>query len=206
VEFRMEEQQVVIESAVPSLRILEELRSTGKKVNISGQGENAAAICAFDDPHSPIKGVVRFVQANDAIVIIEGFISGLTVGLHGIAVHTYGDISRGSQSTGPHFNPHNNIHGAPSDKNKHAGDLGNILIEQNGSGMFRLETDQLKVWDIIGRSVVVCEKEDDLGKGNDGQSSVDGNCGEGVTCGIVARAASIGENRKKVCTCDDPRF
>lgn len=59
-----------------------------------------------------IQGVVRFVQTNENC-IIDGTIDGLTPGKHGLHVHECGDISRGCESVGDHFNPHNSPHGAP---------------------------------------------------------------------------------------------
>ena len=31
---------------------------------------------------------------------------------------------------------------------------------------------------------------------------MDGNCGSGLACGIIARSAGLGENLKKICACD----
>ena len=61
---------------------------------------------------------------------------------------------------------------------QHVGDLGNIQAEQDGRAVFRVVDHLVKVWDIIGRSVVVTESQDDLGCGNSPASQVDGNSGQ----------------------------
>ena len=68
-------------------------------------------------------------------------------------------------SAGGHFNPTHKHHGAPDATDRHAGDLGNI--EADASGKAHLEwkrkAHELTGADsIIGRSVVVHEKEDDF--------------------------------------------
>lgn len=60
----------------------------------------------------------------------------------------------------------------------------------------------VKVWDIIGRSIVITESEDDLGTGATEISKVDGDSGERLACGIIARSAGLFENTKKICACD----
>lgn len=85
---------------------------------------------------------------------------------------------------------------------KHAGDLGNIQADQTGRAVFKFNDSYLKVWDIIGRSIVVTENSDDLGKFDNSQSPIDGNSGKRLACGIIARAAGIFQNYKKICACD----
>lgn len=132
-------------------------------------------------------------------------VQGLSPGQHGIHVHELGDISNGSASTGDHFNPTEVRHGGP--ENGHVGDLGNIEVDEKGWGDLVLESKRLKVWDIIGRSVVVTENEDRFGASSTAAAATtktkdDGGSGRGIICGIIARSAGVFENAKKVCLCD----
>lgn len=78
-------------------------------------------------------------------------------------VNECGDISQGIESTGGHFNPHLKSHGSPDDTEKHAGDLGNVHIGNDGKGKIRLEVhNSFHVSEIIGRSLVLDSQEDDL--------------------------------------------
>lgn len=61
---------------------------------------------------------------------------------------------------------------------QHAGDLGNITAGPDGRATFRLTDRFIKVWDVIGRSVVVTDGADDLGRGTHPQSLKDGNSGQ----------------------------
>ncbi|XP_050123685.1 superoxide dismutase [Cu-Zn] 2-like isoform X4 [Malus sylvestris] len=82
---------------------------------------------------SNVRGSLHFRQASTGgPTHIQGRISGLSPGLHGFHIHALGDTSNGCNSTGPHFNPLKKEHGAPSDKERHAGDLGNIVAGPDG--------------------------------------------------------------------------
>jgi copper chaperone for superoxide dismutase len=71
-------------------------------------------------------------------------------------------------------------------------------VNEQGEARFRLVDNTVKVWDIIGRGLVITEREDDLGKGSDASSKINGNSGNVLLGGIVARSAGVGQNRKKV--------
>jgi copper chaperone for superoxide dismutase len=163
-----------------------------------GQGHSGAAVCIFDcygtDPTVTVpegkSGLARFVQVDADTCLIDITIQGLKPGKHGIHINESGDISEGWRSTGDHFNPTDSKHG------EHVGDLGNVEVDENGWGDLVIESDRVKVWDIIGRSMVVTENQDDLVTDKDGKS------GNGILCGIVARSAGAFENTKLVCACN----
>ena len=189
------------------------LKGTGRTVIVrgqgvaDGQGHSGAAVCIFDtygnDPSQQIpkgtQGLARFVQIDEETCLIDLTVEGLSPGKHGVHIHELGDISRGWMSTGDHFNPTDVDHGDP--EHGHVGDLGNVEVDANGWGDLVVESNRVKVWDIIGRSMVISERQDDLGQGNTKESKWDGNSGPGILCGIIARSAGAFENMKKVCAC-----
>eukprot|EP00112_Aurelia_sp_Birch-Aquarium-sp1_P003032 Seg1340.8 transcript_id=Seg1340.8/GoldUCD/mRNA.D3Y31 product="Copper chaperone for superoxide dismutase" protein_id=Seg1340.8/GoldUCD/D3Y31 len=114
-------------------------------------------------------------------------------GKHGLHIHELGDLSNGCSNTGNHFNPAGNRHGNRTDTERHVGDLGNIFSDSEQRSIFRFQDDRIKVWDVIGRAMVVDSEEDTF--------QANFNCGTGVACGIIARSAGLFENVKRVCQC-----
>uniref|UniRef100_A0A8D2LFT9 Superoxide dismutase copper chaperone n=1 Tax=Varanus komodoensis TaxID=61221 RepID=A0A8D2LFT9_VARKO len=165
-------------------------------------GPLGSAAVAMVSGRGSVQGVVRFLQVSPQRCLVDGTVDGLAPGLHGLHVHDFGDISRGCDSCGEHFNPDGERHGGPGDAQRHAGDLGNILASADGRASFRMEDSRLKVHEIIGRSLVIDAGEDDLGRGSHPLSKITGNSGERVACGIIARSAGLFQNPKKICTCD----
>ncbi|XP_007902253.1 superoxide dismutase [Cu-Zn] isoform X2 [Callorhinchus milii] len=90
--------------------------------------------------------------------------------------------------SGDHYNPCDKKHGGPQDEERHVGDLGNVEASDSGVAEFQMHDRLLRLagnYSVIGRTLVVTENEDDLGKGGDEQSLTTGNAGKGLAWGII---------------------
>ncbi len=133
-----------------------------------------------------IRGEVAFEPAPGGGVHISAFVSGLEgAGEHGFHIHETGDCSSPDfKSAGGHFNPVGTIHGGPDDEERHAGDLGNISIGDNGSGELHaittlLSLDPNEANSVIGKGVILHAGTDDL------ESQPTGAAGGRIACGVV---------------------
>jgi Cu-Zn family superoxide dismutase len=136
---------------------------------------------------SNVSGTVTFTQQGNGVRVVA-HLTGLSEGTHGFHIHEKGDCSApDASSAGGHFNPFGHDHGAPAaatDK-RHAGDLGNIEAKASGKADYE-RTDTVLSFtgeaSILGRSVIVHEKADDL------TTQPTGNAGGRVACGVIEKA------------------
>jgi Cu-Zn family superoxide dismutase len=134
-----------------------------------------------------LTGTATFVQVGDEPVRVLVRIDRATPGLHGLHVHEKGDCSDPqAQAAGGHFNPARSPHAGPDAHSRHAGDLGNIEVREDGTGDLVTTSDVLTAeagpWSVVGRAVVVHASEDDL------RTQPTGNAGARVGCGVVTLA------------------
>ncbi|XP_025072864.1 superoxide dismutase [Cu-Zn]-like isoform X2 [Pogonomyrmex barbatus] len=145
---------------------------------------------ALDENGMPVdgpRGMLTLEQQPEG-VRVTGTITGLQPGLHGFHVHEKGDLRKGCNSAGPHFNPYMVNHGAPSDPLRHVGDLGNIQVGQEGVANIDGIDHYLSLVGVrgaIGRTLVVHAKPDDLGRGGTEESLKTGSAGERIACGVI---------------------
>jgi superoxide dismutase, Cu-Zn family len=133
-----------------------------------------------------------YVRDHESGVHLHGEIEGLTPGsLHGFHVHEFGDCSgAAAEAAGSHFDPLGFPHGSLQDPTTHAGDLGNI--EANAEGVAEvniispyLELDRIETEvRILGRSLIVHEREDDL------ETQPAGDAGPAIACGVIGVSTS----------------
>lgn len=147
------------------------------------------AIAVFDK-----KGTVKFVEdfANGCVQIninLTGLKKNSFLGFH---VHQAGDLTDKCESMCAHFNPYHKNHGCPGMKERHVGDLGNLTTDINGCAKYQMEDKVIKlrgnVANIIGRGLIIHEKEDDCGLGNNETSKINGNAGKRIACAIIGYA------------------
>ncbi|KAF2104141.1 copper/zinc binding superoxide dismutase [Rhizodiscina lignyota] len=142
---------------------------------------------------SNVKGTVTFEQDSEsAPTTISWNISGHDASAErGMHVHAFGDNTNGCTSAGPHFNPFSKEHGAPSDSERHVGDLGNFKTDGQGNAQGSVQDKLIKLIgqeSVIGRTIVVHAGTDDLGKGGHAESKKTGNAGGRPACGVIGIA------------------
>jgi Cu-Zn family superoxide dismutase len=133
-----------------------------------------------------VEGEAWFAQDKTGVRIVAE-VSHATPGLHGIHIHENGDCSaEDASSAGEHFNPTHLTHGASNPFKHHIGDLGNIKIDSKGNGTLnlfipttRLSPDFLDYKKLIGKSVILHAKQDDL------KNQPSGNSGARIACGTI---------------------
>ena len=137
---------------------------------------------------SKVSGTVTFTEEADGVQV-SAAITGLTPGNHGFHVHEFGDCSAAdASSAGAHFNPTHKPHAGPDAPERHVGDMGNVQADASGKATLKYVDHQISLTNdersVIGRSVVVHEKADDL------KSQPSGDSGARIACGVIGRAKS----------------
>ncbi|KAJ5146349.1 copper/zinc binding superoxide dismutase [Penicillium bovifimosum] len=141
-----------------------------------------------------VAGTVTFEQADEnAPTTISWNITGNDANAErGFHVHQFGDNTNGCTSAGPHFNPFGKTHGAPTDSERHVGDLGNFKTDSEGNATGSKQDNLVKLIgaeSVLGRTLVVHAGTDDLGRGNTEESKKTGNAGARPACGVIGIAA-----------------
>lgn len=135
---------------------------------------------------SQVQGVLVFME-HDGEVYIKGRISGLSPGKHGIHVHTNGNCdSLDGMSAGGHYSPTGGRHNAPTEANRHLGDLGNIVAGPDGVAEVNITAEGVTLAligmkSIIDRAIVIHANEDDF-------TDPAGNSGARVACGVIEQS------------------
>jgi Cu-Zn family superoxide dismutase len=133
---------------------------------------------------SSVKGEIRAEQREDG-VWFTGDVQGLSPGPHGIHIHEKGDCSApDAKSAGAHFEPATKLHGAPTAAEHHAGDMGNIEADADGTATVALlakDTTLTGERAVLGRALIIHSGPDDF------VTQPSGNSGAPVACGVIRK-------------------
>ena len=163
---------------------------TGEASAQSPEPKSAAPLKAIAVLHptgsEKVSGKVTFTEEADG-VRVQAEISGLTPGKHGFHVHEFGDCSAPDlASAGGHFNPMNKPHAGSDAAERHVGDMGNVEAAALGAAKLDYVDHEISLTNdqrsVIGRSVVVHAKADDL------TSQPAGDSGSRIACGVIGIA------------------
>ncbi|NXA30885.1 SODE dismutase, partial [Eudromia elegans] len=140
----------------------------------------------IDADKPQVTGQVLFKQHYlhgrlEAIFDLNGFPLENNQSGRAIHIHQLGDLSDGCDSTGGHYNPFGVNHP------RHPGDFGNFFPKEGKIRKYKpnLFATMLGPYSILGRSVVIHEQEDDMGKGNNKASLENGNAGRRLACCVI---------------------
>ena len=166
-------------------------------VSYSCEKDGRTAMCRIknENKEHPIEGVITFHQCAPTHPVTVRFkLKGKEKATHAIHIHHYGQSKNNTcKELGLHFNPYGSPHGSMRYHTpRHMGDLiNNIHFDWKGDFNFEYNDEILNLYNIleysiIGRSVVIHAKEDDLGQGNNEESLISGNAGERIACAPIA--------------------
>jgi Cu-Zn family superoxide dismutase len=138
-------------------------------------------------------GRVIFYQAGSQVRVVADVTGVSPPGNHGFHVHENGkcerDPGKDFASAGGHFNPAGTPHACPDAASHHAGDLGNIVINADGTGHVDVTTSALSLSgasSVVGRAVILHAAPDDC------TTQPTGNAGGRLACGVIAASGAEG--------------
>lgn len=135
---------------------------------------------------SSLSGEATLMEQDDNVEIVVR-LSNATPGPHAVHIHENGDCSAAdASSAGPHWNPTDAQHGKRGSGSFHTGDIGNIDVGSDGTGILTVVA---RDWsldaggenDPVGKAIVVHAQADDF------TTQPDGGGGQKVGCGVVER-------------------
>ena len=141
---------------------------------------SAAARIRGDSSHPSVRGIVRFFQREDG-VLVEVQVTGLPrteTGFFALHIHEGANCDGdGFSNSGGHFNPGKTAH--PN----HAGDLPPLLADY-GKAYMKVLTGRFHVGEVIGKTVIIHAEPDDF------HTQPSGNAGMKIACGVIQRTGN----------------
>ena len=138
-----------------------------------------------------VTGTAKFTQTDKDTVQMVVDLKGLAPSsTHGIHVHEKGDLTAPDlTSAGAHYDPAmTKQHGGPDSPKHHGGDAGNLQADGKGNAHLELTLKGVSINGdnaLVGRSVIIHEKADDL------HSNPSGNSGARIAGGVIEKSSGM---------------
>jgi Cu-Zn family superoxide dismutase len=131
-------------------------------------------------------GSVSFTQSGNKVLVIAEVYGLKPNAEHGFHIHDKGDCSSGDgMSTGGHFNPTTQAHGAHGTGSHHTGDLPSLVADANGNAKLKFESTSITIdsglTNILGRGLIVHREPDDF------KTQPTGNAGPRLACAVIVK-------------------
>jgi Cu-Zn family superoxide dismutase len=124
-------------------------------------------------------GEVRFQEMRAGVLVIAD-LTGLPPGEHGFHIHQVGACTPDFEAAGEHLAPDGHEHGFAATETPHAGDMPNIVADDDGNAAARILNPRVSFDDLLdedGSAIVVHAQADTY---MDPESS-----GERIACGVI---------------------
>jgi Cu-Zn family superoxide dismutase len=142
----------------------------------------------FVDASGSAIGWLRLAEDAHGVVHVNVQVQGLSTGLHGIHIHAVAScLAPTFASAGGHYNPLSHQHGLENPNGPHAGDLPNLIVDEDGHGRLQARTDRVTLtagratlFDGDGSAFIIHANRDD-------QVTDAGNGGSGarIACAVI---------------------
>lgn len=143
-------------------------------------------------------GWVKLTEDRNGIVHVNVKVEGLSVGLHGIHIHSVGSCASTAATqfggAGAHYDPATpaHEHGLENPDGPHAGDLPNLVVDVDGAGSLNAKTDRVSLsagfatlFDTNGSAFIIHANPDDQVSDLADGPIANGGSGPRIACAIV---------------------
>lgn len=133
---------------------------------------------------SSVAGTGTFSESSGRVTLVLA-LQNAPPGVSAVHLHEKGDCSApDASSAGPHWSPSEQPHGHPTAAAHHLGDVGNLEVGADGTGILTFSAEDWELGtgsanDVLGRALIVHQKQDDF------TSQPAGNAGGRIACGVV---------------------
>ena len=160
---------------------------TDMATETAGEGDlQTITVNVISKSNSELKGTAIFKEMSNGNILLEVNLLNITAGDHAVHLHETGDCTADDgSSAGGHWNPMGVAHGnRATDANFHQGDIGNLVVGEDGGGSLSMEIEGWTVGgpdetNILNKAVIVHAGPDDF------TSQPSGAAGPRIGCGVI---------------------